>query len=90
MIPPRGGSLRGELIISYEKSIADAIKTWAPAAAGNDPVKYAENVHTWTGVDPQRKAKTLTPDEMEKLKGAIKKQEGYIPGTTTIKCPDKN
>jgi hypothetical protein len=61
-------------------SVAQAIATWAPTKDGNDPVTYAANVRSWTGLDPSTTVSQLTPTQLNSVANAISKQEGWVPG----------
>ena len=38
--------------------------SYSPAAAGNDPVGYAQNVAGWMGIDPTVSLSTLNPGQL--------------------------
>ena len=68
-------------------TIADAIKTWAPSADGNDPVHYANTIATWTGIAATTKISSLTETQLGSVVGAIQRFEGWTPGTVTSAPP---
>jgi hypothetical protein len=55
-------------------TIGGAIATWAPAAGGNDPATYANNVQNWTGLPANTPMNTLTRDQIQAVAGAIQRQ----------------
>jgi len=62
---------------------------YAPESDGNNPDAYADQIKKWTGLDvDNKKIKDLTPDEMKKLLDAMKRYEGWKPGSGYTITPD--
>jgi hypothetical protein len=64
-------------------TVGVAIATWAPRAGGNDPVTYARNVETWTGLPLDMPMNVLTDAQINSVALAIQRQEGWRVGTIT-------
>src|ERR1051326_5480187 len=71
-------------------TIGEAIRLWAPEAAGNDPVAYANHIQTWTGLPPDMPMDVLTTAQINAVALAIQRQEGYVRGTITHIPPPPN
>ncbi|MFJ8635304.1 S8 family serine peptidase [Streptomyces sp. NPDC093568] len=61
-------------------SIAQAIARYAPSFE-NDTPHYIAMVARWTGLDPSRAVSTLDDKELDAVVGAIRRMEGWRPGT---------
>lgn len=59
-----------------ERTIDQAVTSWAPKKDKNNPKVYKNRVRKWTGLDLNRKVKDLTKEELEKLVSAIERMEG--------------
>ena len=71
-------------------TIAGAISKWAPGSDGNDPVHYAQVISDWTGISPTTVVNTLTTEQYTSVANAIKRFEGWHPGTvTTTPAPNR-
>jgi hypothetical protein len=55
-------------------------KKYAPATDHNDPEQYAAMVRKMTGLDAARTIGSLTKEELDKFKSAIKRVEGWKEG----------
>jgi hypothetical protein len=64
-------------------TIGDAIRLWAPEAAGNNPVTYANHIQTWTGLPVDMPMDVLTTAQINAVASAIQRQEGWVVGTVT-------
>ncbi len=62
-------------------TIIDAIKRYAPAADGNNPVRYANTISRQTGLDINRTISSLNDTELESVVNVIRKIEGWRVGT---------
>jgi hypothetical protein len=61
-------------------SIADAFERYAPAADGNDPVRYAQEVAQSLGVPPSTIVGDLDDDQMIVMQNKITDVEGAVGG----------
>ncbi len=61
-------------------SMNEAIHRYAPKADHNDPVKYVAYIKKNAGLDPNKKMKDMTPDEMERMTKTMSKFEGMKSG----------
>lgn len=59
------------------QTIGDIVKTWAPAADNNDPVKYARDVASWMHTSPDAALDLSNPVTMGALMQAMARREGY-------------
>lgn len=59
------------------QTIGDIVKTWAPAADNNDPVKYARDVASWMHTSPDAALNLSNPVTMGALMQAMARREGY-------------
>lgn len=64
-----------------DKTIAEAIKTWAPASDGNDPNGYAQLLAKAAGVSVDTPLASLDAEQRGRLLDAQQKKEGWTPGT---------
>jgi hypothetical protein len=65
----------------YNLTVLETMKKYAPMTDGNDPVAYANSITKMTGVDTNRVLNTLSDDEFQSMARAIKRVEGWKPGT---------
>ncbi len=63
-------------------SITDAFSLYAPAADGNDPVRYAQDVATAAGVPETTTIAELDDDQMLVMQNKISDIEGAVAGDT--------
>jgi hypothetical protein len=63
-------------------SIRDGMRRYAPAEDHNDPVAYARWIGRETGIDAARTFGSLTDSELAAVVRAIRKVEGWRPGTS--------
>ena len=64
-----------------DKTIAEAIKTWAPASDGNDPNGYAQLLAKAAGVPVDTPLASLNAEQRGRLLDAQQRKEGWTPGT---------
>jgi len=69
-------------------TLAGAIAKWAPPSE-NDTKKYKEVVEKQTGIKADKVLNTLSDAELLKVAQAIRRHEGWIPGTETL-LPEKD
>jgi hypothetical protein len=62
-----------------EYTLNRAIEAWAPPSE-NDTEAYKQHVHDWTGLDMNRKVKSLSEKELESFAKAIQRGEGWEKG----------
>ena len=62
------------------KTIIQAMHTYAPWADNNNPVAYANNIRKWTGLDVNRVMNTLNDTELNAMMKAIQRVEGWTVG----------
>jgi hypothetical protein len=72
------------------QTVGGAIATWAPSSDGNDPVTYANNVKSWTGIAASTPMSSLTAAQIQSVANAIQRQEGWSVGTITHTPPPSN
>lgn len=66
---------------TYQRlTVAGTIERYAPASDGNDPEQYQRFVRSQTGLDLARVMNTLNEEELQALRSAIEKMEGWRPG----------
>jgi hypothetical protein len=70
--------LRGPKYVNL--SITDAFATYAPAADGNDPVRYAKDVASALGLPESTTIGELDDDQMVVVQNKITEIEGAVPG----------
>lgn len=78
----RGGKYR-------DLSIFDAIARYAPAKDKNDVANYRKLVRQLTKLELDRKVKSLTATEFQKVVEAIQRIEGWSPGSEILTEPAK-
>ena len=67
---------------SYNKlTVAGAISRYAPPVE-NDTASYQRNLEKMTGISVNKRMADLTPEELSRVAGAIKKIEGWREGKT--------
>jgi len=62
------------------KTIAEAVKSYAPKSDGNNPDRYARQIESIAGLKRNRVLKDLSNDEFAALVAAMKQIEGNRPG----------
>ncbi len=65
-----------------DKSVTEAVKTYAPASDNNNPAAYARFIEKVTGLDGTTVLNTLTDEQLQGVARAIATMEGSIEGTT--------
>lgn len=65
------------------KTLFDAISTYAPTSDNNDPKKYTEYLHDTTGIPGDQVLATLTGGQRSDLLEAMKIYEGFKIGLIT-------
>jgi hypothetical protein len=62
------------------KTILEAVKTYAPKKDGNNPERYARQIDSIAGLKSNRVLKDLSAGEFTELMAAMKQIEGNRPG----------
>ncbi|HLN97986.1 MAG TPA: RHS repeat-associated core domain-containing protein, partial [Pyrinomonadaceae bacterium] len=72
---------------SYQsQTVAGAIARWAPPNE-NNTVAYQRWIETATGLSAQTRLNTLSRDQLRSMANAIRRIEGWNPGTVTTRRP---
>ncbi len=64
-------------------TLEQAIKKWAPETE-NDSETYVANVSSWTGIARDKVLRSMSPAQIEAVASAIRRQEGWAPGTVGV------
>ncbi len=64
-------------------TLEQAIKKWAPESE-NDSETYVANVSSWTGIARDKVLRSMSPAQIEAVASAIRRQEGWAPGTVRV------
>jgi hypothetical protein len=70
-----------------EKTLQDAINTWAPAGDGNDSGRYGAFVSRAANVPLDTRLDSLSADQLDNVTDAMKRYEGWRPGQSTKVYP---
>jgi hypothetical protein len=70
-----------------EKTLQEAINTWAPRADHNDPASYGAFVSRAANVPLDTTLGSLTPEQADAIARAMTRRERWEPGQSTQVSP---
>lgn len=65
-------------------TLEELVNRYAPASDNNDTQAYMAAITRATGLGPSTRVSELTETTMNALVSAMRRHEGWIPGTVTI------